>query len=424
MAVADGRRGPLRLPARDRLAQLEEGDDAGRDRQPEGDQPVGEHGREHLRAGDVEEHEGADHPRVHGPHPARGEREQVGDHADEESLHHDPERDLGVVGVERGPEDADVGCPEADGAEHREPAPRRVADEADRRARAACEGGGPAGQALRVAREPVPAREPAQAALDVLGDQGDQEEDRDRGARERRRDDRQAGRVGPVEDPGAQQNPVEHQGEHVDGVEQDQEGHHPAGRLAPRHPGLAKRPVGEHDAAGAAGREQPGRRQARHRDLVGLAPLQVQDPLADHAAEQRDVGEEGEHVEGERDRDPDRVGVAELVESVLGVEDLRHQDVDRRHQEQDDDQRLGDPLRIGEEGGLGLLALLLEHLQVAIDHLLVVPHLPEYWQARQPLATRSSRCTAALIRSASGSASGSPRRTSATSAAPAARSIA
>ncbi len=325
--------------------------------------------------------------------------------------------------MERGPEDADVGRPEADGAEHREPAARRVADEADRRARAGREGGGPAGQALRVAPEPVPTREPAQASLDVFGNQGDQEEDRDHGAGERRGDDRQAGRVGPVEDAGAKQNPVEHQGEHVDGVEQDQEGQHPAGRLAPRHPGLAKRPVGEHDAAGATGREQPGRRQARHRDLVGLAPLQVQDPLADHAPEQRDVREEGEHVEGERDRDPDRVGVAELVERVLGVEDLRQEDVDRRHQEQDDDQRLCDPFRIGEEGGLGLLALLLEHLQVAIHHVLVVPHRPEYWHVRQPLATRSSRCTAALIRSASGSTSGSPRRTSATSAAPAARSI-
>src|SRR3954447_18020042 len=45
----------LLLPAVHRLAQLEEGDDARRDRQPEGDHAVGQHRGEHLGAGDAEE---------------------------------------------------------------------------------------------------------------------------------------------------------------------------------------------------------------------------------------------------------------------------------------------------------------------------------------------------------------------------------
>ena len=71
-----------------------------------------------------------------------------------------------------------------------------------------------------------------------------------------------------AEDAGAQQDPVDQQGDHVDRVEEDEEGDHPRGGLLARHPGLAQRPVGEDDAAGAAGREQPGRREAGHRDVV------------------------------------------------------------------------------------------------------------------------------------------------------------
>ena len=78
-------------------------------------------------------------------------------------------------------------------------------------------------------------------------------------------------RRSPGEHAGAQQDPEDDQRQQVDRVEEDQEGDHPAGRLAPLHPRLAQRPVGEHDPAGAAGREQPRRRQPRHRDLVALA---------------------------------------------------------------------------------------------------------------------------------------------------------
>src|SRR5919204_269944 len=52
----------LPLPAIDRVPELEEGDDPGRDRQPEGDHAVGQNGREDLGAGQAEEDEGADHP--------------------------------------------------------------------------------------------------------------------------------------------------------------------------------------------------------------------------------------------------------------------------------------------------------------------------------------------------------------------------
>src|ERR687891_2512089 len=47
----------LPLPAVDRVAQLEEGDDARRDGQPEGDHAVGQHRREDLGAGKPEEDE-------------------------------------------------------------------------------------------------------------------------------------------------------------------------------------------------------------------------------------------------------------------------------------------------------------------------------------------------------------------------------
>src|SRR3954447_23242297 len=63
----------LPLPAVDGLAELEEGDDPRRDRQPERDHAIGEDRGEHLRAGHAEEYECADHPGVDCPHPTRGE---------------------------------------------------------------------------------------------------------------------------------------------------------------------------------------------------------------------------------------------------------------------------------------------------------------------------------------------------------------
>ena len=107
---------------------------------------------------------------------------------------------------------------------------------------------------------------------------------------------------------------------------------------------------------GAAGREQPRRRQPGHRDLVALADGEVDDLLADHAAEQRDVGGERDDVEARcAIRDPDRVAVPDLVQRVLEADDLRNQDIDRDRQQDDGDRRSGSS-RFGvcEEAGLVL----------------------------------------------------------------------
>ena len=69
--------------------------------------------------------------------------------------------------------------------------------------------------------------------------------------------------AGPSKTPVRSRIPLISRVEHVDRVEEDEEGDHPRRRLLARHPRLAQRPVGEHDAAGAAGREQPRRREAR-----------------------------------------------------------------------------------------------------------------------------------------------------------------
>src|SRR4051794_28804616 len=76
VAAARHRQAP-RLPAMDRLAQLEEGDYADRDRHPEGNQAEDQDRREDRRLRDPEEDEGADHARVHRPDPGRRQREEV-----------------------------------------------------------------------------------------------------------------------------------------------------------------------------------------------------------------------------------------------------------------------------------------------------------------------------------------------------------
>src|SRR3954452_20645168 len=65
------------FPAVDRLAQLEQGDYADRDRHPEGDQAEDEDRREDRGLGNSEEDEGADHPGIDRPDPGRREREEV-----------------------------------------------------------------------------------------------------------------------------------------------------------------------------------------------------------------------------------------------------------------------------------------------------------------------------------------------------------
>src|SRR5918996_1800716 len=104
----------LPLPAVDRGAQLEEGDDSRWDRQPEGDHPIGEDGREHLCAGQAEEDEGADQTGVHRSHAARGKWNEVRERPEEEALDDDAERHGNVERVEARPQDRDVGRPEPD----------------------------------------------------------------------------------------------------------------------------------------------------------------------------------------------------------------------------------------------------------------------------------------------------------------------
>src|SRR3954452_3204581 len=72
----------LGFPLADRASQRGEGHGARGDRQPEGEEAVGEHGDDRGRRVDPEGDERADHAAVHAAHAAR-EREEVGQGADE-----------------------------------------------------------------------------------------------------------------------------------------------------------------------------------------------------------------------------------------------------------------------------------------------------------------------------------------------------
>src|SRR3954454_4717496 len=104
----------LGLPAGNGPAQLEEGDDTGRDRQPEGDHAVDEDRGEDRAVREGEKEKGADQSGVDGANAGRGEREQVGQHADEEALYDDSKRHRHPERLEGGPEDGDVRRPEPD----------------------------------------------------------------------------------------------------------------------------------------------------------------------------------------------------------------------------------------------------------------------------------------------------------------------
>src|SRR3954453_21927466 len=150
-AAAAVDRQALLFPAMDGVAELEKGEDAGRDRHPEGDEAEDQDRREDRLLGDPEEDEGADHPRVDRPHSGRGQWEEVGDHAEKEALDDDGKRDVDPEGVKRRPEDADAEGPEASGADHREAAARGMGEEPERKAEAFAQGG----RDLAGAGEPV-----------------------------------------------------------------------------------------------------------------------------------------------------------------------------------------------------------------------------------------------------------------------------
>jgi hypothetical protein len=69
-------------------------------------------------------------------------------------------------------------------------------------------------------------------------------------------------------------------------------------------------------------------------------PAEKSSVAADHLLEESDVGGVGEDVEADRNRDPDRVGVAEPAERVAEADQLREAEVDRAKQQQDKDDRL------------------------------------------------------------------------------------
>ena len=221
-----------------------------------------------------------------------------------------------VEGVEARPEDRDVGRPRSR-SRRRRPARRRSGG-GRRRSPCGCPGRrSPARWRARLAI--LPKRPEVWRSIRRSKSSGSSAISRPMtiaSRRQRRRDHGPGERRLAREHPGPQQHAEDHQRDQVDRVEDDQERDHPADRLAPLHPGLAQRPVGEQDAAGAAGREEPGGRQPGHRDLVALAPLQVDHLLADDAAEERDVGREHHDAEDDPDRDPDRVALRSILPSA------------------------------------------------------------------------------------------------------------
>src|ERR1700710_1902566 len=126
----------LCLPTVNRFTQLEEGEYADRDRHPEGDQAEDQDRGEDRGLGNPEEDEGADHAGVDRPDPRWRQREEVGDHAEEEALDDHRQRHVEAEGVEGGPEHADARRPEAGRAEHCQAAPRGVGEEPEREAEA------------------------------------------------------------------------------------------------------------------------------------------------------------------------------------------------------------------------------------------------------------------------------------------------
>ena len=329
--------------------------------------------------------------------------------------------------------------PKADCADHREPTAGRIANEVDRRPGAAGERRRGARQPLRQALEPGSLREAREPAFHVVGNQrGQQAEDQDRPG-DRGRHDRQPDGGLAAQHAHAEQHAEHDERDHVDGIQQDEECHHPLGRLPPLHAGLSQSPVGEHDPAGPCRGEQATGGQARHCDLVRLAPLEAGDALADHAAEERDVREEHRDVETERDDEPPGGRVGELAHGALDADDLREEDVDRREEQEH------------HQAGLERAVLATQRRRARSPH----PHRsdpdrPHHGRSPSPLilaggpavgvsarrqrgrnaaavsqlfAIRSSRCARRLIRSAAGRASGSPRRTATTRAAPTNRSM-
>ena len=143
--------------------------------------------REDRLLGDAEEDEGADHAGVDRADPRRRQREEVGDHAEEEALDDDRERHVDAEGVEGGPEHADARRPEAGGAEHRQAAARGVGEEAEREAEALAQRRRHFGDAASERAGRARRGRTGEPPLEVGRDQGDQHADDEQQAGDRRR---------------------------------------------------------------------------------------------------------------------------------------------------------------------------------------------------------------------------------------------
>ena len=75
----------------------------------------------------------------------------------------------------------------------------------------------------------------------------------------------------------------------------------------------------------------------------------MEDLLADHAAEQRNVGSKREDHEPDRDADPDRLGVPKLCDRVVETDQVRQQDVNRGDRERHANERLNQTLGLAEK---------------------------------------------------------------------------
>src|SRR3954471_17903318 len=210
-AAAAVDRQALLFPAMDGVAELEEGEDPRRNRHPEGDEAEDQDRRENRLLRDPEEDEGADHPGVDRPHSGRCQREEVGDHAEEEALDDDRERDVDAEGVERGPEDADAEGPEAGRAEHREAAARGMGEEPEGEAEAFAEGGRDLADGLEEVLRALAVGVAGQPLLSVGGDQRDEDAEDHQQPGDGGGDDRQLDRALAVHHPGPQQDPEEDQ---------------------------------------------------------------------------------------------------------------------------------------------------------------------------------------------------------------------
>src|SRR4051812_46513781 len=122
-------------PGRGRAAKAVERGEADRRGQPDRDRPVREHGGEREVRLDAEGEEDADHPAAHGA----GDRDRVGDLADEVAEHDDGQGRRRPERVEHRPQDGGVEAPPGEGAEQTRVA---GAHERDRVADGGAEGGG------------------------------------------------------------------------------------------------------------------------------------------------------------------------------------------------------------------------------------------------------------------------------------------